>query len=169
MNTTTTESTIALIAQAKEKADEIFKAYSDIEEIFITSDLQGFTEKEKAENHADYLSDKRIFDFQRDWKLENETPSEDGGKDKGESSENGAPEPKSNEPTAVSEVPNANGEQPNADSGEPIAESNEPTSEDEEITALFAEYEQLFGQKPSHNIGIEKLRAKINEKKQESL
>lgn len=157
---------MALIARAKQKADEIFKAYSDIDEIFITSDLQGFTEEERAKNHADYLSDKRIFDFQRNSDFEDETPSEDGSEDGGEPSEDGDPEPKSNEPTAVSEVPNANGEQPNADSGEPIAESNKPASEDEERTALFAEYEQLFGQKPPHNIGIEKLRAKINEKKQ---
>lgn len=152
---------VALIAQAKQKADEIFKVYSDIDEVFITSDLQGFTEKERAENHTDYLSDKRIYDFQRNSDFEDA----DGGQqsadstDDGEPSEDGDPEPKINEP-------NENGEQPNTDSGEPIAESNKQVSEDEERTALFAEYEQLFGQKPPHNIGIEKLRAKINEKKQ---
>lgn len=166
MSATIAGMAVALIAQAKQKADEIFKVYSDIDEVFITSDLQGFTEKDRAESHTDYLSDKRIFDFQRNSDFEDETPSEDGSENKGEPSEDGAPEPKSNEPTAVSEVPNANGEQPNTDSGEPIAESNKPASEDEERTALFAEYEQLFGQKPPHNIGIEKLRAKINEKKQ---
>lgn len=149
-----------LLIKAKAKADEIFKVYSDIDEVFITSDLQGFTEKERAESHTDYLSDKRIYDFQRNSDFEDETPSEDGSEDKGEPSENGDPEPHSNEP-------NENGKLPNADSGEPIAESNKPASEDEERTALFAEYEQLFGQKPPHNIGIEKLKAKINGKKQE--
>lgn len=141
---------VALIAQAKQKADEIFKVYSDIDEVFITSDLQGFTEKERAENHTDYLSDKRIYDFQRNSDFEDETPNEDGG----EPSEDGDPEPQSNEPVITNEVPNANSEQPTANN-------------DEERTALFAEYEQLFGQKPPHNIGIEKLKAKINEKKQE--
>lgn len=140
---------VALIAQAKQKADEIFKVYSDIDEVFITSDLQGFTEKERAENHTDYLSDKRIYDFQRNSDFEDETPNEDGG----EPSEDGDPEPQSNEPVMTNEVPNANSEQPTANN-------------DEERTALFAEYEQLFGQKPPHNIGTEKLRAKINEKKQ---
>lgn len=157
------------IIEAKKKADDIFKVYSDIDEVFITSDLQGFTEKERAENHTDYLSDKRIYNFQRNSDFEDETPAEDSGtlnEDGGEPSEDGDPEPQSNESVMTNEVPNANSEQPTTDSGEPIAESNKPASEDEERTALFAEYEQLFGQKPPHNIGIEKLRAKINEKKQ---
>lgn len=152
MSATIAEVAVALIAQAKQKADEIFKVYSDIDEVFITSDLQGFTEKERAENHTDYLADKRIYGFQRNSDFEDETPSEDSG----EPSKDGAPELQSNEPVVTNEVPNANSEQPTANN-------------DEERTALFAEYEQLFGQKPPHNIGTEKLRAKINEKKQESL
>lgn len=122
MSATIAGAVVALIAQAKQKANEIFKVYSDIDEVFITSDLQGFTEKERAENHTDYLADKRIYGFQRNSDFEDGTPNEDGE--------------------------------------QPTAENNE------ERTALFAEYEQLFGQKPPHNIGIEKLRTKINEKKQ---
>lgn len=83
MSATIAEVAVALIDQAKQKADEIFKVYSDIDEVFITSDLQGFTEKERAENHTDYLSDKRIYDFQRNSDFEDETPTEDGSEDKG--------------------------------------------------------------------------------------
>lgn len=142
MSATIAGAVVALIAQAKQKANEIFKVYSDIDEVFITSDLQGFTEKERAENHTDYLADKRIYGFQRNSDFEDGTPNEDGG----EPSEDGDPKPHTNEPKENSE--------------QPAAENNE------ERTALFAEYEQLFGQKPPHNIGIEKLRTKINEKKQ---
>lgn len=142
MSATIAGAVVALIAQAKQKANEIFKVYSDIDEVFITSDLQGFTEKERAENHTDYLADKRIYGFQRNSDFEDGTPNEDGG----EPSEDGDPKPHTNEPKENSE--------------QPAAENNE------ERTALFAEYEQLFGQKPPHNIGIEELRAKINEKKQ---
>lgn len=105
----------------KQKAGEIFRAYSDIDEVFITSDLQGFTEKEKADNHADYLTDKKVHHFYRNSDFEDE--------------------------------PNAN--------------SEEPTAESEDRTALLAEYEQLFGQKPPHNIGTTKLKEKIEEKKAE--
>ena len=42
---------------------EIFKDHPELEEIYVTSDGQGFTDKNKAENQARYLKDRTIKTF----------------------------------------------------------------------------------------------------------
>lgn len=42
---------------------EIFKDHPELEEIHVTSDGQGFTDKNKAENQARYLKDRTIKTF----------------------------------------------------------------------------------------------------------
>lgn len=64
------------LEQAKQKADTIFTAYSDIDEVYITSDLQGFTDEIRAENHADTLKDKKIHHFQRTSDFEAPNPED---------------------------------------------------------------------------------------------
>lgn len=145
------ELTEALLAEMENKATEIFHIYEDLNEIYITADLQGFTEEHKAEAHTAYLDNKSIQRYKRaemnvpkarstaeldvDAKDEASKEDEDGGSED-------------------------NGEDKGGDS-----EDNKK-DEDEEREALLAEYEALFGQKAQHNIGTAKLLAKIAEKKQ---
>lgn len=103
-------------------AKRIFEVYSEIDKIYITADGQGFTAKEKADNHAAYLSDKEIKCFNRS-------------------------EVETEEPNVINPL-DANGQE-------------------DDRAALLAEYEELYGQKANHNIGTEKLRAKIEAKKAE--
>lgn len=49
-------------SKASKKAQEIFKAH-DLQEVYITTDLQGFTSYEKAKDHARYLDDKKIHHY----------------------------------------------------------------------------------------------------------
>lgn len=148
------ELTEALLAEMEKKAKEIFDIYEDLNEIYMTADLQGFTEEHKAEAHTAYLDTKSVQRYKRaemnvpkttstteldvDAKDEASKEDEDGGsEDKGEDSE---------------------------DKGEDSEDNKE--DEDAEREALLAEYEALFGQKAPHNIGTAKLIAKIAEKKQ---
>lgn len=141
------ELTEALLAEMENKAKEIFDIYEDLNEIYMTADLQGFTEEHKAEAHTAYLNTKSIQRYKRaemnlpkarstaeldvDAKDEASKEDEDGGsEDKGEDSE------------------------------------DNKQDEDSEREALLAEYEALFGQKAPHNIGTAKLISKIEEKKQ---
>lgn len=141
------ELTEALLAEMEKKAKEIFDIYEDLNEIYMTADLQGFTEEHKAEAHTAYLDTKSVQRYKRaemnvpkttrtteldvDAKDEASKEDEDGGsEDKGEDSE------------------------------------DNKEDEDAEREALLAEYEALFGQKAPHNIGTAKLIAKIAEKKQ---
>ncbi len=43
----------------------LFKEHSKLAEVHVTSDGQGFTDKDKAENQSRYLKDKEIKHFQR--------------------------------------------------------------------------------------------------------
>lgn len=104
-------------------AKRIFEVYSEIDKIYITADGQGFTAKEKADNHAAYLSDKEIKCFNR-----NEVKVDA-------------------EPNEIIEL--------------------KDKEQDDERAALLAEYEELYGQKANPNIGTEKLKARIEEKKAE--
>lgn len=156
------ELTEALLAEMENKAKEIFDIYEDLNEIYMTADLQGFTEEHKAEAHTAYLDTKSIQRYTRaemnvpkatstaeldvDSKAEASKEEEDGGPEDNKEDEDGGSED--------------NGEDKGGDS-----EDNKK-DEDEEREALLAEYEALFGQKAPHNIGTAKLIAKIEEKKQ---
>ncbi|MGV4477456.1 hypothetical protein ACQ1QU_11065, partial [Ornithobacterium rhinotracheale] len=64
-----------------EEAKKLFNNYSELKEVYITSDGMGFYEKEKAENHADYLENKEVSFFKREEVLTNDeapkTPASD--------------------------------------------------------------------------------------------
>lgn len=62
----------------------IFKAHSNLEEIYVTSDGQGFTEKTKADNNAAYLKDKTIKHFERGFEQNYTDPDNDGDALKGD-------------------------------------------------------------------------------------
>ncbi|MCU7571542.1 hypothetical protein N4241_10540 [Riemerella anatipestifer] len=78
MKSITIAASIAELAKAE--AEKIFENYPELDEVFVTSDMQGFTEIEKAENHASYLEDKKIQTFRRGEitsEMVNEVDSED--------------------------------------------------------------------------------------------
>lgn len=102
----------------------IFNANEHLNEIFVTSDGQGFTNGEKAKDNARYLKNKDIKHFERGF-----------------------------EGTFVDDVD----------------DTVKPGSKDDlkERETLFAEYEELFGKKPNHMIGNEKLAKQIADKKAE--
>ncbi|MDH1881183.1 hypothetical protein [Empedobacter sp. GD03797] len=106
------------------KASEMMKAHN-LQEVYVCSDKQGFTDKERANDHSRYLSDKAVHHFTSDSVL----IYEEGKK-------------------------------------EPVAKVK-ATETDEERQQLAARYEELYGKKPAHNIGIEKLKAQIQEKETE--
>lgn len=59
----------------------IFSAHTNIEEIFITSDCQGFTDEEKAKDNARYQKDKSIQKFERGFEESYTDPEDTSGKD----------------------------------------------------------------------------------------
>jgi len=98
------------------KASEMLKAHN-LDEVFVCSDGQGFTEEHRAIDHARYLKNKKVEHFAKS-------------------------------KAAVEK------------------EIDEDKQEDERIE-LVAKYEKLFGKKPNHNTGIEKLKTQIAEKEAE--
>lgn len=78
---TLTEAYMKVLEEARAKAKEIFTAYSDIDEIYITSDMQGFTDEIRAENHADKLKDKQIHHFYRFSDFEEKTQEDEERED----------------------------------------------------------------------------------------
>lgn len=78
---TLTEAFADALEKSRGKAKEIFTAYSDIDEIYITSDLQGFTDKIRAENHTDNLKDKQIHHFYRFSDFEDKTQEDEERED----------------------------------------------------------------------------------------
>lgn len=106
-------------AKLQQEADKLFDTHNHIDTLYITSDGQGFTEQQYADDHARYLKENKVYEFKRQGAVV---------QGKGADILNGDPERE----------------------------------------ALFAEYESLTGQKPQHNIGTEKLRAKVAEIKENS-
>ncbi|WP_312207685.1 hypothetical protein [Empedobacter sp.] len=110
--------------QLAPKASEMMKAHN-LQEVYVCSDKQGFTEKERANDHSRYLSDKTVHHFTSDSVL----IFEEGKK-------------------------------------EPVAKVK-ATETDEERQQLVARYEELYGKKPNHLTGVEKLKTQIQEKETE--
>jgi len=106
--------------QLAPKAKEMMDAHG-LSEVFVCTDKQGFTEKERANDHSRYLADKTVHHFEAD-----------------------------KSPKVLTENTTLTSKQNN-----------------EEREQLFARYEELFGKKPAHNIGSEKLKASIEEKEAE--
>lgn len=106
-------------------AAAIFAAHDNLNEIYITSDGQGFTDEEKAKDNARYHKDTEVKHFQRGFEESFKDDAQDDSKKEGVSEDAG------------------------------------------EREALFAQYEELFEKRPSHNIGTDKLKTQITEKKAE--
>lgn len=103
----------------------IFAAHKNLDEVFITSDGQGFTDEEKAKDNARYHQDKTIKHFERGFEGSYQD-DEEADLSKGKTQE-----------------------------------------EDAERQKLVEEYAELFGKKPNHMIGVEKLKTAIADKKAE--
>lgn len=161
----------ALILKMKSEAEKIFESYPDLEDVYITSDLQGFKELDKAENHAQCLSVKLIKHFKRgeNFSVKDEidalladgdnTPNE--GEDKAQEDT----KEQDNEPSEENEK--ASSEAPIPVEGETPTDVTEIAPEDNlnERQELLLEYEELYGKKAPQKIGIEKLKKLISEKK----
>ena len=103
----------------------IFEAHKAIDEIYITADGQGFTDEEKAKDHARYHKDQTIKHFERGF--------EENYQDKDVQED----------------------------------DSTGKTQDDAERQNLVEEYTELFGKKPNHMTGVEKLKTAIADKKAE--
>ena len=127
------------------KALEMLNAHN-LDEVFITSDAQGFTEKHRAEAHASILKNKKIEHFVKSKEAVAKINDED-----------------------IDEYNRRIKETLDA-STEAFKNQNEDTDEgdqEDERTKLVAKYELLFNKKPAHNIGTEKLKNQIAEKESE--
>ncbi|WP_092737996.1 hypothetical protein [Riemerella columbipharyngis] len=77
----------SIMVLLEQEAAKIFDNYPEIEEIYMTADKQGFTEKTKAENQAAYLKDKKVHYFIRSKptaEIKAETNDEETGDDTGD-------------------------------------------------------------------------------------
>ncbi|MCW0493062.1 hypothetical protein [Riemerella anatipestifer] len=136
---------------AKAEAEKIFKNYPELEEVYITSDMQGFKELEKAENQATYLTDKKVHYFQR---KDLSQPSEIVKIDV--------------ELTDIPKILDEENSDDNAPQDTDLDNAENPTgeetkTEDDERAELMAKYEAKHGKKAPHNIGLEKLRASVED------
>lgn len=115
----------------------IFEAHNAIDEIYITADGQGFTDEEKAKDHARYHKDQTIKHFERGF--------EAGYQKEAESIEK-----------LKAKIASAVGDK-----------FTVLEKDDTERQNLVEQYTELFGNKPNHMMGIEKLKTKIADKKAE--
>ncbi|MBT0550307.1 hypothetical protein [Riemerella anatipestifer] len=159
LESTTIASIIAEKAAAEAK--KIFENYPKLEEVYITSDLQGFKELEKAENQATYLTDKKVHYFQRkdlsqpsvpvleETNKQNDASADDSQDANLEEGDEGNSDDKAKQDTGLDNVENQADE--------------ETKTEDDERAELMAKYEVKHGKKAPHNIGLEKLRASVED------
>lgn len=153
------------------KALEMMKAHS-LDEVYVTSDGQGFTEKHRAEAQASLLKNKKIEHFVKSKeavaKIETEDPDEDIDEYNRRiaetlSTSTEAFKTKTEETEGNKEILNVSTD---ATTNIETDETDEDNQEDER-TVLVAKYEFLFNKKPAHNIGVEKLKTQIAEKEAE--
>ncbi|MCU7543519.1 hypothetical protein [Riemerella anatipestifer] len=152
-NTTTA---LSLLELATAEAKKIFENYPELDEVFITSDMQGFKEIEKAENQASYLKNKKVHHFKR--------------KDFGQPSVPVLEETNKQNDASADDSQDANleeGDEGNSDdkakqdTGLDNTKDTVTKTEEEERAELMAKYEAKHGKKAPHNIGLEKLRASV--------
>ena len=130
----------------------IFANHKNLDEIYVTSDGQGFTEKNKAVDHSRYLKDNDVKHFERGFADTYTEPEEIDSLDVNIDTEPGTTDTQTTEQTKEElkqEVPLT------GDGIEPAAA---------EKNTLISQYKELYGVAPVHNISLEKLKAKIEEK-----
>ncbi|MCT3673574.1 hypothetical protein HZQ94_10290 [Elizabethkingia anophelis] len=128
----------------------IFAAHKNLDEIYITSDEQGFTDPDKAADRSRYLKNDKVEHFKRGFE-ENYTESEET--DSSDASTDIEPGTTKAEQTTETEK-----KTDSLNTGDGIE------SAAAEKNALISQYKELYGVAPAHNIGLEKLKAKIAEK-----
>ncbi|MCU7539537.1 hypothetical protein [Riemerella anatipestifer] len=175
-NTTTA---LSLLELATAEAKKIFENYPELEEVYITSDMQGFKELEKAENQAAYLKNKKVHHFNRKdfskktFVSEADIQTADQTGDKGEDAKS------ENNDKATQDTDLDNTEDQASDKGEDTKSENSDKAtqdtgldntedtvtktEEDERAELMVKYETKHGKKAPHNIGLEKLRASVED------
>ncbi|WP_052910366.1 hypothetical protein [Riemerella anatipestifer] len=159
---------LSLLELATAEAKKIFENYPELEEVYITSDMQGFKELEKAENQAAYLKNKKVHHFNRKdfskktFVSEADIQTEDQAGDKGEDTKS------ENSDKATQDTGLDNTEDQAGDKGEDTKSENsdkatQDNTEEQERAELMAKYEAKHGKKAPHNIGLEKLRASVED------
>lgn len=161
----------------------LFAAHKELNQVYITSDGQGFTNGHKADDHAKYLADKEVQKFKRGFD-ENYTDGDgDSQIEKAVNLEDEklraqlladyenlfaekAPDHldtaaltaeiarKRDEAKGGAENTGNIGENPDAD-----------TEKQSDREKLASEYKELFGKEPAHNAKTETIAEKIAEKK----
>ncbi|ATC39593.1 hypothetical protein [Elizabethkingia anophelis] len=133
----------------------IFNTHKGIDLIHVTSDGQGFTKdnKNKAHDHARYLKDDRVETFERGFE---DTYTEMEETDALEVEEDIEPDTTDVQKTEQTKEEVKQDVPLTGDGIEPAAA---------EKNALISQYKELYGVAPVHNISLEKLKAKIEEKK----
>lgn len=136
----------------------IFKSHKELDLIHVTSDGQGFTKdnKNKAHDHARYLKDDRVETFERGFQDAYTEPEET---DALETEDDIEPDPEDVQKTE--QTPETETQIDSLNTGDGI----EPGAA--EKNDLISKYKELYGVAPVHNISLEKLKAKIEEKEAE--
>ncbi|MDY3526169.1 hypothetical protein PG310_10785 [Riemerella anatipestifer] len=181
-NTTTA---LSLLELATAEAKKIFENYPELEKVYITSDMQGFKELEKAENQAAYLKNKKVHHFKRkDFGqpsvpvLEETNKQKDASADDSqdanlEEGDEGNSDDKAKQDMGLDNVEDQagdKGEDTKSENSDKATQDNtedqadeETKTEDDERAELMAKYEAKHGKKAPHNIGIKKLRASVED------
>lgn len=127
---------------------EIFQAHPYINEIWVTSDEEGFTDPNKAKDHERYLNEKGVEFFKRGFEDSYTEP------EKKDSLDATKQDPANTKKPEQVTKPEKQPENPGNGIEAATAEKN----------ALVLKYKELYGAEPAANISIEELKAKIAEK-----
>lgn len=161
----------------------LFAAHKELNQVYITSDGQGFTNGHKADDHAKYLDNKEVQKFKRDFE---DDYSEGDGDSKIEKVVN--LEDEKLRAQLLADYENLYGEKApdhldtaaltaeiakKRDEAKGGAENTEnkgknpdaDTEKQSDREKLAAEYKELFGKEPAHNAKTETIAEKIAEKR----
>ena len=156
-----------------EKLRRLFTTHPTVETFFVTSDGQAFTEEHRADGRAQKLKDKEIVTANReDYERPEESkvakvavaPDADETKTGTDADQGSGTDADQGTGTDSDQGAGTDaGQGSEADKGT----GTEAPAADEK-TALVAKYTLLFGKKPSHFSGVEKLKADIAKKEAEA-
>ncbi|MFX1793006.1 hypothetical protein JZ905_09385 [Riemerella anatipestifer] len=177
---------LSLLELATAEAKKIFENYPELEEVYITSDMQGFKELEKAENQAAYLKNKKVHHFKRkdfgqpsvpvleETNKQNDASADDSQDANLEEGDEGNSDDKAKQDMGLDNVEDQagdkgedtkseNSDKAPQDTGLDNTKDTATKTEEQERAELMAKYEAKHGKKAPHNIGLEKLRASVED------
>lgn len=174
---------LSLLELATAEAKKIFENYPELEEVYITSYMQGFKELEKAENQAAYLKNKKVHHFKRkdfgqpsvpvleETNKQNDASADDSQDanleegDEGNSGDKGEDAKSENSDKATQDnTEDQTDTKDETDLYNVEDQADEETkTENDERAELMAKYEAKHGKKAPHNIGLKKLRASVED------